>query len=74
MDEYPWWILLTQAESLDDVTVAVDVALLQVSEQATTLTDELCQRASGHEVLVVCLHVLCQVSDAIGEQGNLCLC
>ena len=35
--------LLTQTEGLYDGTVAVDVALLQVSEQTTTLTDELSQ-------------------------------
>ena len=35
--------LLTQTEGLHDGTVAVDVALLQVSEQTTTLTDELSQ-------------------------------
>lgn len=43
LDEYPWRILLAQAKSLDDVTVAVDVALLEVSEQTTTLTNELSQ-------------------------------
>ena len=35
--------LLTQTEGLHDGTVAVDVTLLQISEQTTTLTDELSQ-------------------------------
>ena len=36
-------ILLTEAESLYDVTVTVDVALLEVGEQTATLTHELGQ-------------------------------
>ena len=66
--------LLTQTESLHNLTVAVDVTLLEIGEETTTLTYELSQRASGHEVLVVSLDVLSQVSDTIREERDLCLC
>ena len=66
-------VLSTQAKCLHDSTVAVDVAVLQISEQRTTLTDELGQRTCGVVVLVVLLQVLCQMSNAIAEESNLAL-
>lgn len=71
---FPLTELLTQTKVLDDGAVALDVALLQVVEQGAALADELSQRTGGHIVLVVSLHVLSEVSDAIGEQCNLALC
>ena len=66
--------LLTQAESFDNCTIAVDVAALQVVEQGATLTNETSQGTFGAVVLAVLLHVLGQVLDAVAEQGNLALC
>jgi len=65
--------LLAQAESLDDGTVAVDVALLQVSEQCAALADESGEGAFCTVVLTVALHVLREVADAVGEQCDLAL-
>ena len=66
--------LLTKTESLDDGTVAIDIAVVQVVEQSATLADELGKRTGSDEVLVVLLHVLREVLDAVGEEGNLALC
>lgn len=64
----------SQPESLDDSTVAIDVALFEISQQAAALAHELCQRTRGDEVLVVGFDMLREVGDAIGEQGNLGFC
>ena len=64
-------VLLTQAESLDQFTIAVDVLVVKVLQELTTTTYHLRQCTSGTEVLVVLLQVLRQVLDAIAEQGYL---
>ena len=65
--------LLTQTQSLYDGTVAVDVALLQVVQEGTTLTYQAGQSALGAVVLAVLLHVLGEVLDAVSEQCDLAL-
>ena len=65
--------LLTQAERLDDSTVAVDVDVVEMLQQLAATAYHHGQRAGGVEVLVILLQVLRQVLDAIGEQGNLSL-
>lgn len=55
------------------IAVTLDVALVEIVEQSATLTDQLGQRARGDEVLVVLLHMLREVLDAVGEEGNLAL-
>ena len=55
--------LLMQTQSLNDSTVAVDVALLQVVQEGTTLTYETSQGTLGAVVLAVLLHVLGEVLD-----------
>jgi len=67
-------VLLTETESLDDGTIAIDVAVVEVVKECTALTYELCQRASCTEVLVVLLQVLGEVLDAESEKCNLALC
>ena len=66
-------LLLTQTQCLDDSTVTVDVAALEIVEQRTTLTNQTCQRTLGAVVLAVLLHVLCKILDTECEQGNLAL-
>ena len=65
--------LFTQAESFDDCTIASDVAALKVVEQGATLTNQTCEGTLGAVVLAVLLHVLSEVSNAVGEQCNLAL-
>ena len=60
--------LLTQTQSLNNSTVAVDVALLQIVQKGTTLTYETSQGTLGAVVLAVLLHVLGEVLDAESEQ------
>lgn len=66
--------LLTQTQCLDDSTIAIDIAALQIVEETATLTYETSQSTLCAVVLAVLLHVLGEVSDAAGEQGNLALC
>ena len=66
--------LLAQTQSLDDGAVALNVTRLQIVEEATTLTYESREGTLSAMVLAVLLHVLGEVSDAAGEQGNLALC
>ena len=63
--------LLTQAESLDQFMITVDVLVVKVLQEFTTTTYHLRQCTCGTEVLVVLLQVLRQVLDAIAEQGYL---
>ena len=59
------------AEALDEVTVVLDVVLLDVGEETTTLADQHEEAATGVEVLLVGLHVLGELLDAGGQDGDL---
>ena len=63
--------LLSQAELADDRAVTLDVVLLQVVQQTSSVTNHLLQTAAAVEVLLVGLQVLGQVSDAVGQDSNL---
>ena len=65
--------LLTQAESLDEFTITIDVLVVKILKELTTATYQLGQRTSSTEVLVVLLQVLGEVLNAISEQGYLAL-
>ena len=65
--------LLSQAELADDRAVTLDVVLLQVVQQTSSLTDHLLETATAVEVLLVDFQVLGQVSDAVGQNSNLYL-
>ena len=63
--------LLTDAQLLDDGTVAVDFAVLQVVQHAATLTYQLQEAQARAVVLLVYLQVLGEVDDAVGEETDL---
>jgi len=65
--------LLAETKFLDDCTIALDVLSLEVGEETTTLTYELNQGTIGNVILVVCLHVLSEVLNTVGEECNLAL-
>ena len=65
--------LLSQAELADDRAVTLDVVLLQVVQQTSSVTNHLLQTAAAVEILLVSLEVLGQVSDAVGQDSNLYL-
>ena len=57
--------LLTQAKSLDDSTITVDIAFLQVVQQSTTLTYQSCQCSFSAIIFSVELKVLSQVRNTV---------
>ena len=60
-------LLLTEVKSLEDRTITLDINLLQVHKQLTTLTYEAQQRTLCAVVVTVALHVLGKVVDTVGE-------
>lgn len=65
--------LLTQAKFLDNGTVAVDVAVFQISEQRTAFTYQHSQSSFCTIILSVELKVLSQMSNTVGKQSYLSL-
>ena len=65
--------LLTEAESLDKCTIAIDVLVVEILQELAATTYHLGQGTSGTEVFVVLLQVLGEVLNTIGEEGNLAL-
>ena len=63
--------VVADAQSLDELTVLDDVVLLDVGEKTTTTANEHEQATTGVEVLLVGLHVLGQLLDALGQDGDL---
>ena len=63
--------LLTQTELLDDRTVTSDIGLLEVCEEVSSVADHLGKTTTTVVVLVVCLHVLGQVVDTVGQKCDL---
>src|SRR5690606_35509175 len=60
-----------QAEALDQRAVALDVGLLQVTEQALALADEQQQATTAVVVVLVLTGVLGQLLDPSGQQRDL---
>src|SRR5437016_9140747 len=63
--------LATQAETLDERTVAGNVSLLEVAQHALATTNHAQQTALGVEVVLVLLHVLSQILDPLSQDSNL---
>ena len=63
--------VVADAQSLDELTVLDDVVLLDVGEKTTTTADEHEQATTGVEVLLMGLHVLGQLLDALAQDGDL---
>ena len=63
--------VVADTELLDERAVLEDVILLDVGQKTTTATDQHEQTAAGVEVLLVGLHVLGELTDALGQDGNL---
>ena len=64
-------ILLTKSELRDQCTVSLDVILLEILEQASSLTDHLQKSSSGVVILRILLQVLCKLSDSLGKNRDL---
>ena len=63
--------VVANAEALDEATVLLDVLLLDVGQEATTLTNEHQQATTGVVVVLVELDVLGQALDALGQKRDL---
>lgn len=63
--------LLTQTECLHDSTVALNVTVLEVVEQTTTLTYQAHEGTLCAYVLAVSTHVVREVSDACRKECDL---
>lgn len=63
--------VVANTELLDEFAVFEDVAVLDVDEQATTLTNEHEQTAARMVILGVLFEVLGEVADALGEDSHL---
>ncbi len=64
-------LLATQAEALDERTVARDISVMQVAQQALATADQRHQTTTGVVVMLVLLEVFGQVKDALGEHRYL---
>ena len=64
-------LLLAQAQSGDQSAVTLDVVLLQVCKQVSSVADHLEKAAAGMVVLLVELQVLVQVVDPVRQQRDL---
>lgn len=65
--------LLSETELLNNGTVAIDVLLLKIVQKITALTNHLKKAAARVVVVVVELQVLGEVSNSLGENGDLYL-
>ena len=60
-------VLSTETELLDNASVSLDVDLLEVVQDLTSLTDETEKGATRNDVFLVLLHMLGKVSDTVGK-------
>ena len=63
--------LLTDTQLGDEGTIALDVLLGQIVQQAAALTDHLVQAPAAVVVVGVYLQVLGELIDPLGEDGDL---
>ena len=64
---YTKYRLSAESELLDDISVSLDVLLLEVVKEAASLADQLKKRKTGSIVLLVVLEVLGKMSDTVGK-------
>ena len=64
-------ILLSQTELFNNRTVAVDIFLLQISQQVAAMTNHLQHTSAGVEILLVYLQMLGKGFDSVGQNCNL---
>ena len=63
--------VVADAQLGDQLAVVLDVLGLDVGQEAAALADEHQEAATGVEVLLVGLHVLGELADAVGQDGDL---
>ena len=63
--------LLTEAQSSDQIAIALDIVVFEVVQETTTTTDEHLKTTSAVVVVCIRFEVFGQNVDALGEEGNL---
>ena len=67
----PLTALSSQAKLCNDRAVTLDVVVLQVVEEVSSVSDHLLKTAAAVEVVLVCLQVLGQGRDSVGQKCDL---
>ena len=65
--------LTTDTQFCNEFTIAFDIFLCYIVEQATTLTNEHLKSASRCKVFAIAFEVLCKVGNTVSEKSNLAL-
>ncbi len=63
--------LAAEAQGLEKCLVARVIGALKVIKKLTTTCDEAQKTTAGREVLLVCLHMIGQQENPLGQFGNL---
>ena len=61
------YLLSTETKLLDDVSVSLDISLLEIIQNLTSFTYKAEKAAACYNVFLVLLHMLCKVSDTVGK-------
>lgn len=57
--------LSAEAESLDNSTIAIDIAVVQIVEQSTAFADKLSQRTGSSMIFTVLLQMFRQMGNTV---------
>ena len=64
---YIFSYLSTETEFLDDISVSLDIDLLEIIKGTTSLTDKFQQGKTGYMVFLVAFQMLGKMSDTVGK-------
>lgn len=64
---FPMICLSTESKLLDDSSVSLNISLLEIVKDTTSLTNELQQRTTCRVVFLVGFQMLCKMSDTVGK-------
>ena len=67
----PMMALSSQTELANDGTVTLNIVVLQIVEEVSSVTDHLLKTAAAVEVVLVCLQMLGERCDSVGQKRDL---
>ena len=67
----PMMALSSQTELANDGTVTLNIVVLQIVEEVSSVTDHLLKTAAAVEVVLVSLQMLGEGRDSVGQNGDL---
>ena len=65
--------LFTQTKSCDKGTITLDILILQVAQETSSLTDQHQQTSAGMMIFLVYFQMLGELGDALGKKRDLYL-